>query len=292
MPRTNNKWRPRGSALGYYFACTFRAAFDRALHEGALELPWEIQQAIEAKKASGPHADLGTVIHFHTQVKLGATFPGPTEAFAPDARQYANAAELFGGSHDALMRQVEQASDLTVQAIKTACGERVWDAEPTVKRPWITGHIDLVTRERDILLDIKTTSKPPHFATIPPTHLVQTLAYVEGLEEQEKHDKVRKVLVVYVDASAASWSCVCEYDPVCEGMLEYRAMIRDKAKMLMRADYMKRASPNVGDACNNYCPYVSLCRDRYSVAKGDVKRQNLAPKIKTVNPLAAALGPV
>ena len=38
MPR-KPKWLPRASSLGYYMSCSYRAAFDRALHEGVLDLP-------------------------------------------------------------------------------------------------------------------------------------------------------------------------------------------------------------------------------------------------------------
>lgn len=277
MGRPFKRWRPRASQLGYYIGCGYRAAFDRALAQGLIELPPEAMAVVEAAKQSGPHADLGTIIHWMTQNALKAKFPGTTGAeahrFTPE--QLANAAALFDGNIERCMKQAQAAAARLV----TVIGPRdTWLAEPALSRPWMTGHVDLLDPVAGELVDIKTTSKPPYYTHIPPAHMAQVLAYVEALHEQGVI--VQKVRVVYVDAQASQWWMDCPIDPLCDEMMEYRKMVRGYAKRLQKASFMEDAVPNLGDPCEKWCPYVGLCRDRYSIAKGEIQRPP-PPTIKT-----------
>lgn len=271
------RWRARASQIGYYVSCSYRAAFDRALQSGEIVLPPEAQAAIDAAKVSSPNADLGTVIHFLTQVKLGVVFPGKTEEHCYTPEQLANAAALFDGNVERCMAQAKKAADRLVESIGTA-PSGTWHAEHIVSRPWITGHIDLVDFKGGVLRDIKTTSKPPYYTHIPPTHLAQVLAYVEALAEEGV--EIRHVSIDYIDAQASQWWLPCPINPTCEEMLEYRGMVKAYAKKLQKKTYMTDAVPNLGDPCEKWCPYVSLCRDRYSIKKGEIQRPP-PPTIKT-----------
>lgn len=60
-------WKPRGSALGSYSNCLYRAAQDRLVYEGQLPAPPEQQDT--------SNASLGTCTHFTTQDGIRCTFP-------------------------------------------------------------------------------------------------------------------------------------------------------------------------------------------------------------------------
>lgn len=286
MP-TQPKWKPRGSALGYYAQCSMRALFDRAVHEGSIELTAEELAAVAEARKSSPYADLGTAIHYYTQCRLNATFPGDPDKYIPTPDQLLNAATLFSKDQDKLSGQIKAAAALGAAAI----GPGTWKAEVKVSRPWVSGHIDLVDETAGVLVDIKTTSRPPVHTTLSPTHLIQTLAYVIAYEEQfPKLPRINKVRVVYVDSLKASWWTQCEYDPASEAMVEYRGMIVREAKRLRSKTLYVTAQPNFASC--EWCPYTTLCRDRYAVPRGDVHRLPLAPTIKASNPLAPLAGKV
>jgi CRISPR/Cas system-associated exonuclease Cas4 (RecB family) len=272
-------WRPRGSSLGYYLQCSYRAAFDRALAEG-LEIFDEAALAIiEAAKASSPYADLGTVIHYHTQVRLGAVFHKQTaEAAAPTEEQILNAMGLFKGKRELLMEQVDRAAALGAAAI----GPGKWMAELKVRRPWVTGHVDLIDPVAGVLVDIKTTSRPPHYTHLSPTHLAQTLAYTIAAEEEKLTAPITLVRVVYVDSLKGQWWTQAEYNPQSAPMLEYREILKASAKALQKKSLYTTATPNFASC--EWCPYVSMCRDRYAVPRGQVHTMPTVA-LKATNPL-------
>lgn len=285
MPK---KWTPRGSAIGNYFACSMRAMLDRLMYEQPEIFAPEDLSVVEGRKASSPYADLGTVIHYHAQTKLKAEFSAG--AHEPTAEQLANAAQVFKGNESARDMAISKASDALARIIGPDPDGRRWIAEPSLKRPWITGHIDLLSSDGTELVDIKTTSKPPYYTHLPPTHVLQTLAYVQALSETGIH--VKRVRIVSIASQSVDWYMDSPYDPTTEAMMQLRSDLVAFATRLRSKKLFEpgNAVPNIGDACENWCPYTHMCRDRYAVAKGDKKPVDapVAP-IKKANPFGALM---
>lgn len=281
----NKRWTPRGSAIGYYYGCQMRAAYDRLMVENPEIFSDEDHAAITGKKISSGYADLGTVIHYAAQTKLKAEFPAGSHA--PTVEQAINAASIFKGNTAASEMAITKASDALAKVIGPDPGGKNWMAEVKVKRPWITGHIDLLSSCGTVLLDIKTTSKPPYYSHVPPSHVLQVLAYTQALEELDVH--VRQVRIVYIASQSVDWYMDCPFDPNTAAMLQMRSDLVAFGKRLKSAKFLSEALPNIGDACEQWCPYTSMCRDKYCVAKGDKKQVDPPPaQVKAANPFGFA----
>lgn len=255
-------WRPRGSALGAYFSCMYRAAFDRAIHDALVQLsPEDLAKITEAKKSS-PYADLGTCIHFATQDGLRCAWGHGTSAtHAPDAGQMSNAATLFGGSDDRLRAAIRASSVMAATHLR----EGPWIAERQVITPYISGHIDFLSTDGKRLVDLKTTAKPPLKGMAKPAHLIQVLAYADALEYLGGKAP-EKATILYVDSLSAAWAYPVHIDLTSEAMIEYRRQVREYATFLMTPQLFAAAVPQLGPACEEWCPYTTLCRDRINAS--------------------------
>lgn len=271
-------WKPRCSALGHYMSCTYRAAFDRAIHEGLLDAGPEVFAAIEEKKASSPYADLGTCIHYHLQAGIGAEFPGPQQLYAPTPEQLANAAELFGGNVVKAALAIRECAVFAAKHMPALAPGQKWKAEVPVRTRHYPGHIDFLCAEAGLIVDLKTTSRPPLHPTIKPSHLVQLLAYVDAIEEANGRPAVpilKQGVMLYVDAQSAGWALPIPVDLHDPGIIEYRNMVRAFAASLCSKNLYKIAHPSIGPACEEWCPYTMLCRDRYKSGTGTMMKPTL-----------------
>ncbi len=283
------KWTPRGSAIGFYFGCTMRAAFDRLMKEHPEIFSDADHAGVAAKQSSSGYADHGTVIHYESQTKLGAVFPGGNHAPTPE--QVKNAAEIFKGNEAARAMACMKASDTLAKIIGPDPDGRQWNAEVTVKRKWITGHIDLLSSDATELVDIKTTSKPPYYTHVPPSHVLQVLAYTQALAEMGLH--VKKVRIVYIASQSVDWYMDCPFDPNTDDMMRLREDLVAFGLRLKSASFLKpgNAIPNIGDACENWCPYTHMCRDKLAVQKGDKKAVDApAVQVRAANPFGTGTG--
>ena len=272
------KWRPRASQLGYYMQCSYRAAFDRALYEGILDIPEALAAEVEAKKQSSPYADLGTCIHYHLQAGMGCIFEGKTSDHAPTTEQELNASALFGSDVEKTRLAVRNSAILATQHMPKLPDGMQWQAEVSIRTKHYTGHIDFVCPEAGIIADLKTTSKPPLHPYIKPAHLVQLLAYTAAIEVATGKP-IHTGVVLYVDSTSASWAMPITADLTSPGMLEYKQHVIDAAAGLCSKSLYKIAHPQIGDVCDEWCPYTSLCRDQYRSAKGASVRA-AGPRLK------------
>lgn len=272
-PNTNQPWKPRGSALGHYVACSCRAAFDRAFHEAALEATEEELKQAEAAKESSPYADLGTCIHFTLQDGLKCAWGHGTRAdHVPTDAQYANAASLFSNNLDLCKGQVWRSAVLAAAHLK----DRAWVAETEVITDFITGHIDFLSTDGKVLVDLKTTAKPPLAGRAKPAHMAQTLIYCAALEALTgKHPEL--VTILYVDSINAAWAHPIHLDLTFEPLIAYMHQLRDFARFLMGDQLYASATPNFGHACEEWCPWTSLCRDRVYSAMVDGRATTPTP---------------
>lgn len=279
------KWTPRGSAIGYYFGCSMRAAYDRLFTECPEIFSDEDRIAVEAKRCSSGYADLGTVIHYESQAKLGAGFPAGNHV--PTEEQKINAASIFKGNSASCQMAITKASDTLAKIIGPDPDGGRWEAEVKVRRPWITGHIDLLSSQGTELVDIKTTSKPPYYSHVPPSHVLQVLAYAQALSELDIH--VKRIRIVYIASQSVDWYMDCPFDPNTAAMLQLRSDLVAFGKRLRSKKFLGEALPNIGDACESWCPYTAMCRDKLCVPKGDRKQVDPPPaQIKAANPFGFA----
>ena len=167
-------WKPRSSSLAGYAYCDARALYDRALYEGTM-------QPAPAGERDTKYADLGTLIHAAAQTLAGCVFDGPVPLSDTDGegtRQLrVSAAKLFNDDQAALMRAVAAAAAAAVSALPAAPDGKPWRAEVRASNRFLSGHIDLLSHDGTVLIDLKTTSRKPDHNRVKGEHFMQMLAY-------------------------------------------------------------------------------------------------------------------
>jgi hypothetical protein len=247
---TPTTWRPRASSLGHYWACSQRAAFDRGIHEGIFSPDMKEDNPIK------PNAALGTCIHFFLQDGLRAVFPGPSQDYAPEEDEYESASKLFGGSRQDLMRAVEASARLAAQHMPKLPNGSHWRAEVAVDAgPHLSpGHIDFLSSDGAILVDLKTTSRKPSGGRIKRSDLIQVTNYALNSGAQW-------AMILYVDSMCADW---CMPIPIPYDTNEpIRTNIPKLVRYLTGPTLNDTAYPGpLNDDCNDtFCGYTKICRD-------------------------------
>ena len=245
-------WRPRSSSLGYYFACSQRAAFDRGIADG-LYSP-------EMRKADllSPYASLGTVIHFYLQDGLRCEFPGPAKDFAPGPEEYIAAAKLFGNNRETMMKAVEASARAAAQHMPVLPGGVHWMAEVQVDAgpDYAPGHIDFLSSDRAILVDLKTTTRKPLNGRMKRAALIQCVNYAV----QAGASWMR---ALYVDSKGGEWAMPIDMD--CKGapFLEIAAQLPKLVRRLTGDTLYADAYPALlnHDCFDDFCPYTGVCHD-------------------------------
>lgn len=261
-------WRPRSSSLGAYMACDYRAALDRARHEGKLEL--------DIKDTSSSYADFGTCSHYALQVALGCTFADGHEAHRPTAEQYANAATLFG-SPEECQKHIEMTANLAAKNMPPLPAGAHWLAESSFEQEDLSGHIDFLSSDGSVIVDLKTTSRKPDHNRIKPGHLYQLMAYRKLVAA--KYGAVpTQGWVLYADSMRASWALLLPFSFVTEDMNDLAEYVERHITYLRGPDLYDRAMPRMGHHCaGDFCPYTGVCRDKYIPASGSPVLANISP---------------
>jgi hypothetical protein len=240
--------KPRTSKLGYYIQCGRRALFDDLVDQGLLAPD-------PASGAPSPYADLGTLIHYHTQGILGATWPaGETDAsMAPDQAQLDNACTLFSGPTTRDLAVMKSAN--LAAAVITRLTDHPWLAEPAYDDGSLSGHLDLLSADGKHIVDIKTTSRQPEKNQIKPEHLAQLAGYrlLQGSADFGH--------IVYVDSTKGAWVAVHTVDFTSPAMVVYLDDMRSFVHQLNAG--LVGTIPNLGHHCvTGFCPYKAICRDK------------------------------
>ena len=272
----SSPWKPRSSSLGSFVLCDQRAAFERALSEGILDLTDLERAEIDEAKKSSPYADFGTCAHFHLQDGLRCVFPGPAEEFKPDPEQLENASALFGGDvaqRDAMIREVAL---LAARHMPPSPDNQPWFSEHSYSSADLSGHIDFVSQDSTVIVDLKTTARPPDGNRVKPEHLVQMCAY-HHLVERKTGVSPTTGYVLYV-SSKADWAMSIRIDYTFEPIAEYVKSVVQYAKFLRSKYLYEAAVPRFGKHCSDgWCPYKSICKEKVIPAAGQVLEG--APKV-------------
>jgi CRISPR/Cas system-associated exonuclease Cas4 (RecB family) len=273
-------WRSRASGLGAYLLCDARAAFDRAIEEGLLVLEPVAQATVAEAKKSSPYADFGTCAHFHLQDGLGCRFPADSKLFAPTPDELENAAGLFSGDTAVRDDMIRQVALLAARHMPAAPDGKPWLSEHKYEMPDIQGHIDFVSQDSSVIVDLKTTSRPPDNNRPKPEHIVQLCAYYL-LVEHKTGVKPKKGVLLYV-SSQAQWALSCELDFTDQEMLDYIDSIAKYARYLRSKHLYEFATPRIGKHCSdNWCPYRAICKDKVMPPSGTlVEGTTKAPVVK------------
>lgn len=245
-------WRPRASSSGYYWLCSQRAAYDRAVSEGLVDSSLRDDQGPKA------YAALGTLIHFRLQSGMRAKFPGPERDFAPTEDERAQALTLFGGDPGRLDKAVDGAARAALAHVPKLPEGVHWLAEPTVDGgPLVPpGHIDLIASDRSIIVDLKTTTKKP--TKMKRAALIQLGSYCLSTG-------VKVARAIYVDSvGGGSWCTPIDVD-FSDG--KEASLILDMIPKLVAywrgPTLYDTAYPGpMDDSCgDDFCPYTKVCRD-------------------------------
>lgn len=263
-------WRPRASSLGYFWLCTQRAAFDRGIAEGVFK------PEIRDDSPSKPYASLGTVIHFYLQDGLRARFPGPSKDYAPTTEEVTDAAKLFGGDTVSLMRAVESSARAAAAHMPALPTGVHWRAEVAVDAgPHLApGHIDFLSSDGSIIVDLKTTRTKPYGGRMKREALVQLTNYAMNAGASWGR-------AIYVDSMGGSWCTPIDIDWTKEETQVIQQEIPRLVKRLTDPSLYDTAYPGpLDDSCGDmFCPYTRVCRDAIvpRAASEFTRKEPLAP---------------
>jgi hypothetical protein len=281
-------WKPRASAIGGYLTCLWRAANDRAVHEGRVAFA-----DVGEKGEDTGYAPHGTCIHWVSQTGAGCEFPGKDDpdadalaqareqfggdeaaaraafargdpkAYAPSAAEWALASTLAPGGDPAIHRQmVVQVSQVLVSDLTKPPDGKPWIAESAWETDYCTGHIDLLSQDFDELGDIKTTAKPPDVAKVvcKPGYLAQMTLY-ERMVWQVTGVRPRRGFIHYIDSLKGNWTYRVPIDFTRDASKFYSDQLEAFCRFLMSDQLWAAAYPNLGEHCDQtWCPYRPTCK--------------------------------
>lgn len=250
-------WKPRASAIGSYVKCLWRAANDRAIHEGRMPAEAKVERGGTA------YADFGTCIHFILQDGMRCTFPGDPREFAPKAEEWTSAASLFGSDMALTQERARASAMLASRNLPRAPDGRPWRSEDEWENEFLTGHTDFLSENEEIIGDLKSTSRPPPHKRIKYEHYVQVCGY------KLLRPKAKRAFVLYVDSMKAQWTTLVWInfeDPNVQFFVE---RVADFCRFLMSDKLWDAAYPNLGDHCHDtWCGYKHACADVFLPAAG------------------------
>jgi hypothetical protein len=227
--------------------CEYRALIDRAVAEGSIMLPPEAA-------APKPYADLGSCIHAEMQETLGCAMPKSAHL---NVDALTSAATLFPDAASC-SAAISAAVRAAISVMPKSPDGRPWQSEyPYKYRDVLTGHIDFLSQDESVIVDLKTTARKPDHHRIKAEHFVQMCAYKILVP------KAKLGYVLYVDSMKASWAMLSQpIDYTTDDMVEYLEQLEGYARGLRRKSLLKTAMPRVGSHCqSSFCPYTSICRD-------------------------------
>lgn len=255
-------WTPRSSSVGNYFACTQRAAFDRAIAQGLIQIE---ELGLEAEGCHDTkYADFGSLCHLRWQQLMGTTPPVPAD---DELARMVESASALAPDVEAAVMATARAAHTAMQDVTTTGWIAELDCKP--KGLPLTGHIDLYDPKLGTIVDLKTTSRKPDHNRPKPAHLYQVCAYSLLLEAMGRPANTGYLL--YVESVRARWTVLCPIDLTSAAWTEFKEQMRSYLKFLKSAQLFKLARPNIGAHCQNqFCPYVAACRDHYLPGPGVV----------------------
>jgi len=237
--------------------CLWRACQDRLRHEGTLP------DGLWSEQDDTSYADLGTCIHFALQDGTRCQFPGTSAEHAPTAAEFESAATLFAGNLVVTKERIRESATLGAQQLPKTPTGAPWLSEWAFESQFSTGHIDFLSPCRQIVGDLKTTSKPPVNRRVKAEHQAQMAIYhlLTGAP---------RGFVLYVDSMRASWATVCWVDFLQPDIAFYCEQVKTFCTFLMSDMLPTVAYPNLDHTnCTQcFCPYKGSCYEKQAFPPG------------------------
>jgi hypothetical protein len=254
--------------MGGYVSCDHRAALDRLVAEGKI--------APSTDAGSSPYADLGVCIHYNLQVRLGAVFPeGHQTPVEELVKATANASQIFKGDIEATRAQVERCSLFAAQCMPPTMDNKPWLAEASFSEGLdVPGHIDFLSQDGAIIVDLKTTSHKPEKNRIKAGHLIQLLMYYVASGR-----KARYGYILYIDSTKAEWAILSKVVDFNSPELQvYVTQLTHYAAYLRSPELLHMALARPGTHCvGEFCPHQARCRERLIPQPSEVLYNDAAP---------------
>lgn len=270
-------WHARASSLGAYNACTMRAWLDHAMKTGRIQpQDWGFDTVDDTNTSSVP-ADWGTCCHWHAQKGAKCYFPPeddwnriawqdpttPSALFQQDAAKYTdaqwdNGKTLFPDDGTA-QRMLDK---IAAEVPKHLPENKRWIAESCFDIPGrLKGHIDFLSHDYEVLVDLKTTSKKPPYGRPKIEHIWQIIGYALGVLHAT--GSLPKYGYFIYAHSRGEWCFRTKpiefHKPMVQGMM---SALASRLDLYSNYDALAEAAiPNPGSACDNFCPYTKCCRD-------------------------------
>jgi len=265
-----SKWKPRASGMGSYLACNYRAAFDRAIHEGLFTLEKEAKAEIAGKKVSSPYAAFGTWAHFYLQDALRCEFDGGREKHLPTDEDKQGAAALHGGDLAATESAVRHVATNAAKHMPLPRDGRPWRAETACSARYLQGHLDFLSQDFLDIVDLKTASRKPPGDRPKPEHIAQVCGAYPALVHEQFGVWPERAHILYV-GSDGLWAMLVTIDLQTEERKQYIQQTIDYCNFLRSKTFMGIAMPNLGSHCSDmWCPYTSLCKNKLMPAPSEV----------------------
>ena len=272
----STKWKPRSSQLGGYLNCSYRAAFDRALAEGLMELEPKEAEVVAAARVSSPAASFGTWAHFVLQDGLGCEFEGGREAHKPAPEVVVSATSIYANDFEATAAAVRQCATIAAKHMPIPKDGRPWLAEASCTTSFLSGHLDFLSQDRLHVVDLKTTSRMPTNGKAKAEHIAQVCGAYPLLVFERFGIMPTTATILYVD-SGAGWACPVTIDLTTKERVQYIQQTKDYAQFLRSKGLFKMTMPVLGPHCSDgWCPYRSICADRLK-ASGESSEHGVPP---------------
>lgn len=249
-------WKPRSSSLAGYMYCQARAAYDRAIALGDMQAKQEVQDT--------KYADLGSIIHLALQQKLGCVFDGEPEPCTE--AQHASAARLFGDNPARLATAIAAAAAAGAASMPSAPDGKPWRAEVRAKSRMLSGHIDFLSQDGTVLIDLKTTSRKPDHNRVKGEHFIQMLAYKFLVPS------ITRAHILYVDAQQARWTMLSPViDFTTPDVVDLLGRLpKFLSRIRSRSIYTSAIAAPGGHCSGCFCPHTAICKDAFIPGPGVV----------------------
>jgi len=154
-----------------------------------------------------------------------------------------------------------------------------WHAETEILAPFMTGHLDFLSPDFRLFVDLKTTGRPPEGRRVKREHLVQMHAYYLLIRWKYRVTPERGY-VLYVDSRGGSWGMLISIDFTTDDAVGYADWLFDYVRYLRSSTLKRGAFPRLSTKCKDlFCPYYHDCHGSIVPPSGSMSEAPEVPRI-------------
>jgi hypothetical protein len=242
-----------------------------------MELEPHDAEAVATARKSSPYASFGTWAHFYLQDALRCEFEGGRDAHVPDAETKASAIELFSGDADACEAAIRQCATIAAKNMPIPADGQLWRAEASCSGRVLSGHLDFLSQDCKIVVDLKTTSRKPPHGQAKAEHIAQVAGAYPYLVNERFGIMPDTAVILYVGTDG-TWVLPVVIDLRTPERQDYIRQIGEYATFLRSKPFMTVTMPVLGPHCSDmWCPYRAICKDRISPPQSEFSDHGLPP---------------